>query len=111
MGKNINMLSKSPFCPINISENKTHDLPDVTSVMCMNISGTRKKQAKNSKFKMNMQVSTQSPTDMCSSTSENMLQLNNRTEGHTNQNERQKESTASSLPTCSMWHLKSMDAL
>ncbi|XP_023727172.1 uncharacterized protein LOC111875292 isoform X2 [Cryptotermes secundus] len=92
--KNINVLSKSPICPININENKTHDLPDVTGVMCMTISGTTKKQAKNSRFKMNMQASTQSPTDMCSSTLENVLQVNNRTEGHTNQNGRQKESTA-----------------
>jgi hypothetical protein len=91
MSRNINILSKSQMCPINISENKTHDLPAVTSVMCMNTSGTRKKQAKISKFKMNMHSSSQLPTDMCSSTSEKVLQVNNRTEGHINKNGRQKE--------------------
>jgi hypothetical protein len=94
MSKNINVLSKSPVCPININENETRDLPDMTSVMCMNTSGTRKKQAKYSKYKMKIHSSTQSPADMCSSTSEKVLQVNSRTGGHKNQNGRQTESAA-----------------
>jgi hypothetical protein len=91
MSKNIHVLSKSP---ININENETRDLPDMTSVTCMNTSGTRKKQAKYSKYKMNMPSSTQSPADICSSTSEKVVQVNNRTGRHTNQNGRQTESAA-----------------
>jgi hypothetical protein len=69
MSKNINVSSRSPICPTNISENETRDLPDMTSVMHMNTSDIGKKQAKHSKFKMNINSSTQSPADTCSSTS------------------------------------------
>jgi hypothetical protein len=70
MSENINMSSsRSPICPSNISENKTCDLPDMTSIMCRNTSDIGKKQAKHSKLKTNINSSTQSPTDMCSSTS------------------------------------------
>jgi hypothetical protein len=89
MSENINELSESPICPSNMNENKTCDLADVTSEMCVNTSRTGKKQAKNSKYKLNMHSSTQSPADMCSSTPEKVLKVNNGTGGHKNQNGRQ----------------------
>jgi hypothetical protein len=67
--KSINMSPRSPICPININENETRDLPDMTCVMRMNTSDIGKKQGKHSKFKMNINSSTQSPADRCSSTS------------------------------------------
>jgi hypothetical protein len=86
MSKNVS--SRCSICSTNISENVTHDLPDMMSVTCLNTSDNGKKQAKNPK------LSSQSPADMWSSDSGEVLQVNNRTAWHTNQNWRQTECTS-----------------